>query len=430
MLKKFTYTFFILIFTSINSNAQSEVNCELLNSLPIKNGWDLCEYKNYVYISNDKHIFVIDANNLGDPIIIDSIQTDGAARGMYIDKELLFLADGTNGVNIYDLSVPSEPQLLTNYHVEGETYDVLVKDHILYTTEWVTDNWTWSRILLFDISDINQKLLIHSYNKPHGMMLTNISGNENLFCVSEMYSVNVFEYSDLDTLRLISKIDFGYGISQFHFTENYLFVANSGNGLRIIDLYNPFSPTELGNFKIQREINGVYADNKYCYIGVNFDHPRILDIDDLANPTQIGHTEKINLSYNYSNHNYTGIISKGDIFYILDVTEGFYILRNTHGETTQIDQMKFRPREYSLSQNYPNPFNPSTTISYSIPEQGAVQLKVFDILGREVKTLVNKEQTAGSYEVKFDASELNSGIYFYQLKADSYMETKKMVLVK
>jgi photosystem II stability/assembly factor-like uncharacterized protein len=85
---------------------------------------------------------------------------------------------------------------------------------------------------------------------------------------------------------------------------------------------------------------------------------------------------------------------------------------------------------FSLEQNYPNPFNPSTTINYSIKEKGFVTLKVFDILGNEVKTLVNDEQDAGSYKFNFDASSFSSGIYFYALKAGEFFSTKKMILLK
>lgn len=88
------------------------------------------------------------------------------------------------------------------------------------------------------------------------------------------------------------------------------------------------------------------------------------------------------------------------------------------------------PTEYILSQNYPNPFNPSTKIKYEIPEISFVNIKVYDVLGSEVVTLINEEQTVGSYEVEFDASNLPSGIYFYRLQAGSFVETKKMVLMK
>ncbi|MHB1688609.1 MAG: WD40/YVTN/BNR-like repeat-containing protein [Ignavibacteriaceae bacterium] len=88
------------------------------------------------------------------------------------------------------------------------------------------------------------------------------------------------------------------------------------------------------------------------------------------------------------------------------------------------------PSSYSLSQNYPNPFNPSTIISYQIPKDGFVTLKVFDALGREVKTLVNEYKGKGYYSVSFDGSDLSSGVYIYQLKANGFISTKKMLMIK
>ena len=88
------------------------------------------------------------------------------------------------------------------------------------------------------------------------------------------------------------------------------------------------------------------------------------------------------------------------------------------------------PFEFALAQNYPNPFNPSTKIKFQIADLGLVSLKVYDILGKEVMTLVNEQKPAGFYEVEFDASFLTSGIYFYQLKSGNLVQTKKMVLLK
>ena len=95
-----------------------------------------------------------------------------------------------------------------------------------------------------------------------------------------------------------------------------------------------------------------------------------------------------------------------------------------------VDDEPAELRHFSLSQNYPNPFNPNTVISFRLPVIGFVTLKVYDILGREVVTLVNEEKPAGEYEVEFDGSALTSGIYFYRLKAGEFSETKKMILLK
>ena len=88
------------------------------------------------------------------------------------------------------------------------------------------------------------------------------------------------------------------------------------------------------------------------------------------------------------------------------------------------------PKQFSLSQNYPNPFNPATTIKFALPKDVNVTLKIYDLLGREVKTLVNEIKKSGYYEVSFDGSSLASGIYFYRLEAGTFVDTKKMVLVK
>ncbi|MGA9294239.1 MAG: T9SS type A sorting domain-containing protein, partial [Ignavibacteriaceae bacterium] len=91
---------------------------------------------------------------------------------------------------------------------------------------------------------------------------------------------------------------------------------------------------------------------------------------------------------------------------------------------------KENPDKFNLSQNYPNPFNPATTIKYTLGSNTFVSLKIYDILGREVQTLINGNQTSGNHLIIFNASNLSSGVYFYQLKAENFVETKKLLLLK
>ncbi|MBM4159373.1 MAG: T9SS type A sorting domain-containing protein, partial [Ignavibacteria bacterium] len=88
------------------------------------------------------------------------------------------------------------------------------------------------------------------------------------------------------------------------------------------------------------------------------------------------------------------------------------------------------PTQYSLSQNYPNPFNPMTKINFALPKQGFVTMKIYDVLGREVRTLVNEVREAGNYIVEFNASELASGIYFYRIEVNGFSDVKRMMLIK
>lgn len=99
-------------------------------------------------------------------------------------------------------------------------------------------------------------------------------------------------------------------------------------------------------------------------------------------------------------------------------------------EPVAVEENELKPYQYNLAQNYPNPFNPTTTIGYSIPAAGNVVLKVFNVLGEEIKTLEDGYKAAGIYDVSFNASDLPSGIYYYRIEAGNFSAVKKMILVK
>ena len=108
------------------------------------------------------------------------------------------------------------------------------------------------------------------------------------------------------------------------------------------------------------------------------------------------------------------------------------ILRTTNGGVSFVEEEEIEeiPNEYALSQNYPNPFNPGTKIKYSIPQSSTVVIKVLDIIGNEIEILIADVKQTGTYELTWYVENLPSGIYFYQLQAGNFVETKKMVLMK
>ena len=152
------------------------------------------------------------------------------------------------------------------------------------------------------------------------------------------------------------------------------------------------------------------------------------------------------LTNNSSISTYPFVSASGTVVHLIwqDNRDGnfeIYYKRDPTGNVTGIENSGSElPETFILEQNYPNPFNPSTKINYSIPQAGLVSLKVFDVLGKEVTTLVNEEKPAGTYEVNFSAKggsasggnaySLSSGIYFYKLQAGSFISTKKMILIK
>ena len=133
-----------------------------------------------------------------------------------------------------------------------------------------------------------------------------------------------------------------------------------------------------------------------------------------------------------------GAITSGTAFYPNFQPNGFLFVGTETGgvfrmaiSATSVEQISDNiPNSFELYQNYPNPFNPSTKISFSIPNSEYVTLKVYDVLGKEIATLVSEQLDAGSYSYNFDASKLTSGIYFYKLQAGKFSETRKMILTK
>ena len=110
--------------------------------------------------------------------------------------------------------------------------------------------------------------------------------------------------------------------------------------------------------------------------------------------------------------------------------EGGYIVKFNDYLTNVSNYSNTIPNKYHLSQNYPNPFNPTTKIRFDLPEQSLVSIKVYDITGKEVSTLVNSEYNSGSYSVDFNGENLSSGIYFYRIKAGDFISTRRMMLIK
>ena len=123
-------------------------------------------------------------------------------------------------------------------------------------------------------------------------------------------------------------------------------------------------------------------------------------------------------------------LTKNSSGYIFAGTEGGGVFRSIQSTTVLDDITTEIPFLFELKQNFPNPFNPSTTIEFDIPEPGYVSLKVFNIAGQEVATLVNNELSPGTRKIQWNAQNISSGLYFYRLETKGYIETKKLVVMK
>jgi hypothetical protein len=146
-------------------------------------------------------------------------------------------------------------------------------------------------------------------------------------------------------------------------------------------------------------------------------------------------TAQMKTQSNFTGWDFKGETTNGsaDLWAIAGtVNNGFPYLawQDSSNGATAVAQSSTTPMTYVLRQNYPNPFNPSTTISYDLPKQSHVTIQIYDILGKEITTLVNETKNVGSYKVVWNASRLSSGVYFYRMTAGSFSSVKRLLLIK
>ncbi len=184
-------------------------------------------------------------------------------------------------------------------------------------------------------------------------------------------------------------------------------------------------PVELTSFNAQVLNNGVRL-NWTTASELNNAGFEVQRSNNQTNWTALGFVRGAGTTTEAQSYSFTDAQATGRVFYRLKQIDfdGQFEYSNV------IEVNAGLPKQFALEQNYPNPFNPSTMISYQLPASSNVSLKVFDMLGKEVATLVNGRQEAGAYTMNFNANQLSSGVYFYRLQAGNFVQTRKMMLVK
>jgi sugar lactone lactonase YvrE len=208
-------------------------------------------------------------------------------------------------------------------------------------------------------------------------------------------------------------------------TSGNLYVADASNNRVLRFNSNLTLPVELASFTAKPASVGIMLSwqtaTEKNNAGFNIERS-----SDNAAFSNIGYVKGNGTTTQSHSYSFTDSKASGEVYYRLKQTD--YNGTVTYSKAVEVKAAS--PTVFTLSQNYPNPFNPSTTISYALPQAGNVTLKVYDVLGREVATLVNENKVAGSYAAMFNADKFSSGTYFYKLQAGNFAQTKKMLLVK
>ena len=197
----------------------------------------------------------------------------------------------------------------------------------------------------------------------------------------------------------------------------------SGTVLSILDITNPSAHLKIGEVYLPDLILDIFIQGDFAYVADEEAGLQIINISDPENPVEAGFYETPGRA--------TGVWVSGDYIYIADNECGLCIAQFEPEETSHI-RKKNEPviNGFSLNQNYPNPFNPVTTIEYSVSEKSDVTITVYDLSGQIVTVLVNQTMEPGHYSVQFDASDVASAVYIYQIQAGGFSDTRKCLIVK
>ena len=335
------------------------------------------------WVFNTDGINQILGGNVMRPVLpISSL--DSVAYDVFMKNQYLMISYGSAGVYVYDVSNPSTPVLSSQLPSAQKWVNFVVDGNLMFGVHSLT-----RKVSVVDITNPPSPFLSTTINVNRGF--TGIKKLGSYFYLFKSDTIALYDFSSLNSPVLKSEIPVPKTLNSGNIIydvsgEGSTLMVGTAEGVYFYDVANPTAPALSGKFITGYEAIRVYFGQSHV----------------LANSYGRG---------------------------LLGGYEGFTLF-NVLGTDVNNSTTDAIPTAYRLFQNYPNPFNPTTKISYTIPLAGNVVLKIVDLLGREVTTLVNEEKPAGHYTTDWNASKVASGVYFYRIESGSYSESRKLVLIK
>jgi hypothetical protein len=373
----------------------------------------------------------------------------------------------------YQLSMVEIDNPWHQYHVgltsgQDRVYDVEIQGGYAYLAS--CDGWDgpWQGMHVVDILDPAKPTYVSSLG-GYCIYGLSVEGDYVYFVSGEVF--NVVDISDSREPAIVGSLPVTYRAFRVETKGGVAYVVSGDDGLLVIDVSNPTEPQEIGVYNPGPAVSDVAVKGDFAYLAVSSYSSdigfRVIDISVPSDPVGVGSydtgggTQTIALTGNYV---YVGGMSNSCLW-IYDISDpavpqeaGYYETGGTNGRAAFSPPFVFaqsslhgglfilqtdlfsdtsseKPPAMSLGQNYPNPFVPSTKISFTMPRAARAVLKVYDIKGRLVRTLIDEETEKGESTVIWDGNDdsgrpVASGVYFYQLKADGQSQAKKMILLK
>ncbi len=385
--------------------------------------------------SNGGSITLVDVSIADNPIQVANLNTVPGFDMKVWQHYVYTVNGGSNGQGgIVDISDPANPQVVGHF---PSAHNIFISDNGYLVL--VGSN-------AFDIYDLNA-----SPTAPVRVWQGSPGGHDAAVIRNRLYDFHsgagtfLYDFSIPDNPQLLGAIT--DPAIQFHHSgwvtddDRYLFICDElarhpTPDITVWDISNPANPVRVGAYSDSNAtVHNLYVIGQYAYVAYYTAGFRIFDISDPANLRIAAEFDTTPIS----GEGFAGafgvypFLPSGKVL-VNDWDGGLFVFTFSELNPSGIDPLPGRPDEFILAQNYPNPFNPSTTIRYRLPKSSAVQLRVFNALGQPVRTLVNQVQSAGEKSVQWDGNDAQglpvaSGMYFYQLVAGSFSDTRRMILL-
>jgi hypothetical protein len=398
----------------------------------------------FAYVNCLREFYMLDISDPYNPIAIAQIDSASVWKPEYepwgnmliqflsmaIDNDRLAILSRLGTIWIVDIADPSYPAMIGDYWIKdglypSYTYDVIIQNDLLYVSG--------DRLYVFDISDGSMPNLIGSIDSRSYYALTTRD--------SYAYGIgpaNFGIFNITDACNPVHIGEAGGGCTE-HSADGGLVLrdtlayASFCQDLKILNISNPSVPYPMGKAHCSYGSLGTWADDIFLddtlvyaawgWLGIG-----LINVADPANPYVIGRHATAGWSLD--------ITGEDGLLYIAD--ESSLLVFKTGDAPTDVNDDtndEILPDAFSLAQNYPNPFNPATTIKFSLSRLSEVRLEILNIIGQKVTTLIDGKMPAGEHSIQWDGKESGgdnaaTGIYFYQICTDDYVESKKMILLK
>ncbi len=375
----------------------------------------------YVYVANGfAGLLVLDIANVQNPQLVAHLEiSKGYAKNICVADTFAFLAASDGGLYIYSINDPQAPyQLKRMNYTSGNANGVFVKGDTLFLADGSNG------VYVYNISDMNAVTLMANFKTSYSATNVKVRGHY-AYVTDYLQGLEVFDISDLSAVRHVSSNTKQVNGMDLDLADSLAFVAAQQSGMRIIDISDPTNIREIGHFRFSdySSSQGVAAMDTLFFETAGKEGVHIVSVSDPLYPDVVGVFQTGSMAKD--------VVLQDSLIIVADYNDGVYILKYNPGPETGIDySANALPLQFELGQNYPNPFNPQTSIPYRLSKAAVMDLSVFDLLGRKVRTLVHQKQTAGAYQVIFKSKDLPSGLYYYRLQINGQNTVKKMLLIR